>query len=91
MLVATVDAENDEPTSSSTSDTAALSLAGSRASRHGWVRVHDGTERVFYHGISTGKITLERPSDFGEGNPKWADGKKGWAWVHYVRLVRGHN
>lgn len=52
-----------------------LWLSGSKASRHGWVRVCDGTERVFYHSIDTGKITLERPADFGDDNPVWADGK----------------
>lgn len=52
-----------------------LWLSGSKASRHGWVRVCDGTERVFYHSIDTGKITLERPADFGGDNPVWADGK----------------
>lgn len=53
-----------------------LWLSGSKASRHGWVRVCDGTERVFYHSIRSGKITLERPADFGDDNPVWADGKK---------------
>lgn len=52
-----------------------LWLSGSKASRHGWVRVSDGTERVFYHSIDSGKITLERPTDFGDDNPVWADGK----------------
>lgn len=51
-----------------------LRLAGSTASRHGWVRVSDGTERVFYHNINSGKITLERPEHFGEDNPTWDDG-----------------
>lgn len=53
-----------------------LWLSGSKASRHGWVRVCDGTERVFYHSIDSGKITLERPADFGDDNPVWADGKQ---------------
>ncbi|CAN0134436.1 unnamed protein product [Scytosiphon promiscuus] len=51
-----------------------LWLSGSKASRHGWVRVSDATERVFYHSIESGKITLERPVDFGDDNPAWADG-----------------
>lgn len=52
-----------------------LWLSGSKASSQGWVRVCDGTERVFYHCIDSGKITLERPADFGDDNPIWADGK----------------
>ncbi len=52
-----------------------LWLSGSKASRHGWVRVCDGTERVFYHSMENGKITLERPAEFGDDNPTWADGK----------------
>lgn len=51
-----------------------LVLSGSTASRHGWVRVSDGTGRVFYHSISSGNITLERPPRFGDDNPTWADG-----------------
>lgn len=53
-----------------------LLLAGSKASSQGWVRVCDGTGKVFYHGLSSGKITLERPEEFGEDNPVWADGVK---------------
>lgn len=53
-----------------------LWLSGSKASRHGWVRVSDATERVFYHSIESGKITLERPVDFGDDNPAWADGAR---------------
>lgn len=49
-------------------------LSGSKASRSGWVRVSDATERVFYHHIGSGKITLERPEEFGDDNPTWADG-----------------
>ncbi|CAN0231922.1 unnamed protein product, partial [Ectocarpus sp. 12 AP-2014] len=51
-----------------------LWLSGSKASRHGWVRVSDATERVFYHSIGSGKITLERPAEFGDDDPAWADG-----------------
>lgn len=53
-----------------------LWLSGSKASRHGWVRVSDGRERVFYHSIKSGKITLERPVNFGGSNPTWADGER---------------
>eukprot|EP00903_Cladosiphon_okamuranus_P011608 g10918.t1 len=60
--------------SSGSSHPGELWLSGSKASRHGWVRVCDGTERVFYHSIDNGKITLERPADFGDDNPVWADG-----------------
>lgn len=59
-----------------------LWLSGSKASRRGWVRVSDGTERVFYHSIGTGKITLERPEHFGTDEPTWADGAKVTAYVH---------
>lgn len=52
-----------------------LVLSGSMASRNGWVRVSDGTGRVFYHSIDTGNITLERPPRFGDDNPTWADGR----------------
>ncbi|CBN79012.1 Hypothetical leucine rich repeat and MORN motif protein [Ectocarpus siliculosus] len=51
-----------------------LWLSGSKASRNGWVRVSDATERVFYHSIESGKITLERPAEFGDDDPAWADG-----------------
>lgn len=51
-----------------------LWLSGAKASRRGWVRVSDATEKVFYHSIASGKITLERPVDFGDDNPTWADG-----------------
>ena len=37
----------------------------------------DGTERVFYHDMSNGKITLERPTEFGDDNPTWVDGEQG--------------
>lgn len=53
-----------------------LWLSGSKASRHGWVRVSDATEKVFYHNITSGKITLERPVDFGDDNPTWTDGTR---------------
>lgn len=60
---------------SSHPDEQQLWLSGSKASRHGWIRVCDATERVFYHSIDSGIITLERPADFGDDNPVWADGK----------------
>lgn len=53
-----------------------LWLSGSKASRNGWVRVSDATERVFYHSIESGQITLERPAEFGDDDPAWADGTR---------------
>lgn len=59
-----------------------LWLSGSKASRRGWVRVSDGAERVFYHSIGNGKITLERPEHFGTDEPTWADGAKDTAYAY---------
>lgn len=62
-----------------------LWLAGRQASRGGWVRVSDGSTdgRVFYQSVAAGEsgsgsniITLERPPNFGQDNPTWADGEQ---------------
>lgn len=68
-----------------------LWLSGSKASRRGWVRVSDGAERVFYHSIGTGKITLERPEHFGTDEPTWADGAKDTAYVHCTARALTNN
>ena len=67
---------DDDADDSSRRDTE-LWIAGRQASRGGWVRISDGTERVFYHHNILGhspKITLERPPTFGQDDPTWADG-----------------
>ncbi|CAM9169851.1 unnamed protein product [Ascophyllum nodosum] len=66
---------DDDADDSSRRDTE-LWIAGRQASRGGWVRISDGTERVFYHHNILGhspKITLERPPTFGQDDPTWAD------------------
>lgn len=80
--------------SSSSQSTHELILAGSKATKNSWLRVCDNSERTFFHNIRDDTITLERPLEFGDGNPMWADGKQGAAQPHkssrcnHVTLVR---